>query len=80
MLGRLCEVQGHRGCPYLEPENTLAGFKKCVELGIDAVELDVFKTRDGRLVSVSVALDGVLLEKRQFISPNTHLRVSWACF
>jgi glycerophosphoryl diester phosphodiesterase len=32
---------GHRGAAALAPENTLAGFRLAVELGVDMVELDV---------------------------------------
>ena len=34
-------IIGHRGAAGLFPENTLAGFQGAVELGVDAVELDV---------------------------------------
>ena len=40
---------GHRGVPALHQENTLSGFKRAVELGIDGVEFDVFLTKDGKL-------------------------------
>jgi glycerophosphoryl diester phosphodiesterase len=43
---------GHRGAPAYEPENTLRGFGKAVELGVDAVELDVRRTKDGQLVVI----------------------------
>jgi glycerophosphoryl diester phosphodiesterase len=43
-------VVGHRGVPKLHQENTLAGFRRAVALGIPAVELDVRLTRDGRAV------------------------------
>jgi len=43
---------GHRGAKFYEPENTLRSFKKALELGVDAVELDVRRTRDGELVVI----------------------------
>jgi glycerophosphoryl diester phosphodiesterase len=43
-------VAGHRGLPELYPENTLLSFKKAIEAGVDMIELDVQKTKDGRLV------------------------------
>jgi glycerophosphoryl diester phosphodiesterase len=42
-------VVGHRGAAGLEPENTLRGFRRALELGVDYVECDVHLTRDGRL-------------------------------
>lgn len=43
-------VTGHRGVPLLSQENTVAGFRRAVALGIPAVELDVMLTRDGKVV------------------------------
>ena len=43
---------GHRGARAYEPENTLRSYKKAIELGVDAVELDVRKTKDGKLVVI----------------------------
>lgn len=43
-------VVGHRGVPTLHQENTLAGFKRAVSLGIPAVELDVQLTKDRKAV------------------------------
>lgn len=43
-------VVGHRGVPALHQENTLAGFRRAVQLGIPAVELDVQLTKDGKAV------------------------------
>ena len=43
---------GHRGARAYEPENTLSSFKKAVEMGVDAVELDVRKTKDRQLVVI----------------------------
>ena len=43
---------GHRGAKAYEPENTLRSFKKAIEIGVDAVELDVRKTKDDELVVI----------------------------
>jgi len=45
-------IIGHRGAKGIVPENSLSGFKKAVELGIDGVELDVHLTKDGKLVII----------------------------
>src|SRR3989344_540836 len=41
---------GHRGAAGYEPENTFCSFEKALELGADAIEFDVRKTKDGNLV------------------------------
>jgi glycerophosphoryl diester phosphodiesterase len=41
---------GHRGAKAHEPENTLRSFQAAMSLGVDAVELDVRKTKDNKLV------------------------------
>ncbi|MFC8077384.1 glycerophosphodiester phosphodiesterase [Streptomyces sp. NPDC057307] len=43
-------VIAHRGASAYAPENTLAAVDKAEELGIDWVENDVQRTKDGRLV------------------------------
>lgn len=43
-------IVGHRGAPNLTPQNTLASFEKALDLGTDAVELDVLETADHHLV------------------------------
>jgi glycerophosphoryl diester phosphodiesterase len=45
-------VVGHRGIPALHQENSLAGFRRAVALGIPAIELDVRLTRDRHAVVV----------------------------
>jgi glycerophosphoryl diester phosphodiesterase len=43
-------VVGHRGVPTLHQENTLAGFRRAVSLGLPAVELDVRLSADRKAV------------------------------
>ena len=43
---------GHRGARAYEPENTLRSFAKAMELGVDAVELDIRKTKDNEIVVI----------------------------
>jgi glycerophosphoryl diester phosphodiesterase len=43
---------GHRGARAYEPENTLRSFRKALELGVDAVEFDVRRTRSGEIVVI----------------------------
>lgn len=44
------ELVAHRGAKRERPENTLAAFARAIELGADALELDVHATRDGIVV------------------------------
>jgi len=44
------KVIGHRGAAGLAPENTFAGFDLALEIGVDGIETDVRKTKDGKLV------------------------------
>lgn len=46
------KIIGHRGGAAGYPENTLASFKKTVELGADGVEFDVQLTKDGEVVVI----------------------------
>ena len=41
------DLQGHRGARGLFPENTLAGFRGALAVGVSALELDIAVTRDG---------------------------------
>lgn len=73
---------GHRGARAYEVENTLRSFGRAIELGVDAVELDVRRTKDGRAVvmhddSVDRTTDGsglvselTLEEIKGFVTEN----------
>lgn len=44
------DIQGHRGCRGLLPENTLPAFRKALELGVQTLELDVVISADHQVV------------------------------
>jgi glycerophosphoryl diester phosphodiesterase len=44
------DVQGHRGCRGLLPENTLAAFKRAIDLKVNTLELDVVVSKDRKVV------------------------------
>lgn len=43
-------VGAHRGDWRNEPENSLAAIRNCIEMGIDMVEIDVRRTKDGHFI------------------------------
>lgn len=44
------DIQGHRGCRGLFPENSLPAFEKAVELGVTTLELDLAISKDKQVV------------------------------
>jgi glycerophosphoryl diester phosphodiesterase len=50
-------IIGHRGVAGL-PENTIASFERAIEMGVDAIELDVRQSADGKLVVVHDSVVG----------------------
>lgn len=45
-------VVAHRGASAQLPENTMEAYRRAVELGTDAIELDVHLTQDGQLAVI----------------------------
>lgn len=45
-------IVGHRGAKAYEPENTLRSIRRALEMGVQAVEIDIHLSRDGRLVVI----------------------------
>jgi glycerophosphoryl diester phosphodiesterase len=41
---------GHKGADHVAPGNTVPSFEAALEHGVDMIEFDVLRTRDGRLV------------------------------
>lgn len=73
MLRRLLEIHAHRGARSFFPENTIDAFLKAVELGVNAIELDLCICGDNSVVvshdpymqaGLCVAPDGRVLTKR----------------
>jgi glycerophosphoryl diester phosphodiesterase len=46
------QIMGHRGAAGLVAENTLPSIQKALDIGVDWVEFDVHRTRDGKLVVI----------------------------
>lgn len=44
------DVQGHRGCRGLYPENSILAFDKAIDLGVTTIELDVVLSKDLQVV------------------------------
>lgn len=75
------DIQGHRGCRGLRPENTLEAFKFALEeIGVTTLELDMGITKDGIPVVVhdrylnpeKVSKDGSFISNRIFIKDLTY--------
>ncbi|MBQ2955355.1 MAG: hypothetical protein IJE08_02730 [Clostridia bacterium] len=41
---------GHQGVYGELPANSLSGFRKAIEMGLDGIETDLHGTKDGRIV------------------------------
>ena len=44
------DIQGHRGCRGLRPENTITAFEKAIDLGVNTLELDVVVNKFGDVI------------------------------
>jgi glycerophosphoryl diester phosphodiesterase len=44
------DVQGHRGCRGLMPENTIPAMLKAIDLGVTTLEIDVVITKDNKVL------------------------------
>jgi len=45
-------IIAHRGGANLVPENTLAGFKNAINLGVDMIEIDVHLSKDSNIIVI----------------------------
>ena len=46
------QVYAHRGASGSAPENTIAAFRRAIDMGADGIELDVHLSRDGQLMVI----------------------------
>lgn len=80
---------GHRGARMYEIENTIESFKKAIALGVNAIEFDVRKTKDGELVVIhddnlkrifgkEVAINQATLKELKQITENKLLTLAEA--
>jgi len=82
------DLQGHRGCRGLLPENTIPAFKKAVELGVTTLELDVVISKDEQVIvshepffhhHITTLSDGTLLteenEKKHKVFEKTYAEI-----
>jgi glycerophosphoryl diester phosphodiesterase len=67
------DLQGHRGCRGLMPENTIPAFIKALDLGVTTLELDVVISKDHQVVvshepyfnsAFSIGPDGKAVDKK----------------
>lgn len=68
------DLQGHRGCRGLMPENTVPAFLKALDLGVTTLEMDVVISKDKKVVvshepyfnaAYSIAPDGKPVSKKK---------------
>ncbi len=54
------DLEGHRGARGLAPENTLAAFRRAIEIGVTTIETDMAVTRD----------DAIVISHDPFLNPD----------
>ena len=81
VVKKTIDIQGHRGCRGLMPENTLPAFQKALELDVTTLELDLAVSQDKQLVvshepyfraGLSIAPDGTPITKEDELNHNIY--------
>lgn len=62
----------HRGNSGEHPENTIPAFRSAIDLGADWIELDIFRTRDGKLVVVHDRTTGRVGDQDLVVAESTY--------
>jgi glycerophosphoryl diester phosphodiesterase len=75
------DIEGHRGCRGLMPENTLPAFQRALELGVNTLEMDLIISGDKQVVvshepyfrsGISQKPDGTPVTKEEELSLNMY--------
>lgn len=69
-------VVAHRADPIRFPENSLAGIGFCIQHGVDIIEIDVQKTKDGKLILMHDATVNRTTNGKGRVSQLTWLYIS----
>jgi len=64
-------VIGHRGASGTEPENTLRAFERAYRMGADGIELDIFLTKDQRIVVTHDNNTYRITKQRKLVTQST---------
>jgi glycerophosphoryl diester phosphodiesterase len=65
-------ITAHRGNSSQFPENTISAFKSAINLRFDWAELDVHKTKDGKLVVIHDATTGRVGDRDMVVEAHTY--------
>lgn len=68
-------VTAHRGFSAAYPENTLTAFQAGIDAGADWVELDIHKTKDGKIVVSHDVSTGRAANKNLIIAQSTYMEL-----
>ncbi|WP_044210361.1 glycerophosphodiester phosphodiesterase [Flammeovirga sp. OC4] len=78
---QVLDVQGHRGCRGVYPENTAQAFLKALELGVTTLEMDVVISKDKKVVvshepffshEIATSPNGQYIEKEDELNHNLY--------
>lgn len=69
---RVKGVTAHRGNSWDFPENTIPAFISAIELGVDWAELDIRRTKDGKLVVIHDKTTGRVGDKDLEVASSTY--------
>lgn len=75
------DVEGHRGCRGLMPENTIPAMMKALDLGVNTLEMDIVFTKDKKAIlshepffnhEITTKPDGSFVEEKEEIFLNIY--------